>query len=61
MRAPEAVVEAAFRQRFDEIRDDIESGRLNFNNRPEVWTEKLLNMTALNCVLLRIAAEAKWN
>ena len=51
---------AAFRQRFDEIKGDIASGRINFYNTPE-WTEKLLNITALNCALVRIHEEAKWN
>ena len=57
----EAVVKAVFKRRFEEIKDDIESGRITFYNRPEVWTEKMLKITALNCVLLLIAEEAKWN
>ena len=54
-------VKVAFRQRFEEIKDDIASGRLTFYNPPLEWTEKLLNVTALNWVLLKIREEAKWN
>lgn len=51
----------AFRQRFEEIKDDIASGRITFYNPLPEWTEKLLNVTALNCALLKICEEAKWN
>ena len=61
MQESDVVVKAAFRQRFDEIKDDIEAGRLTFRKQPEVWTEKMLNLTALNCVLWLIAEEAKRN
>jgi len=55
------VAEIAFRQRFDEFKDDIANGRLTFRIQPPEWTEQLLNITALSCALLKIAEEAKWN
>ena len=61
MSRPELVAKAAFRERFIEIKDDIKSGRIKFYNGPEVWTEEMLNITALNCVLLQIREQAKWN
>lgn len=61
MKIGDAVVEAAFRQRMEEIKDDIAAGRIKFWNSPPEWTEKLLHVTALNCVLLLLAQEAKWN
>jgi len=60
-RASDIAVRAAFRQRMQEIKDDIGAGRIKFYNSPPEWTEKLLNITALNCVLLLLAQEAKWN
>jgi len=54
-------VKIAFRGCFEEIKDDIVNRRLTFYNPPQEWTEKLLNKTALNLVLLRIKNEAKWN
>ena len=54
-------VSASFRMRMDEIKDDIAAGRLKFYNSPPEWTEHLLTITALNCVLLLLAQEAKWN
>ena len=60
--SPSAVlVKAEFRRRFEEIKDDIANGRITFYNPPPEWTEKLLNVTALNCALLKIREEAKWN
>ncbi len=61
MRPSEVVVKAAFKKRLEAISEDIEAGRIKFYNPPEVWTEKLLRITALNCVLWLIAAKAKWN
>lgn len=61
MRVSEIIVEIAFKRRVDEIKEDIEVGRITFYNRPEVWTGKMLKITALNIVLLQIAEEAKWN
>ncbi len=60
-RASDAAVRTAFRQRVQEIKDDIAAGRIKFYNSPPEWSEKLLNITALNCVLLLLAQEAKWN
>jgi len=57
----QSVVKCAFRQRFDEVRDDLENGRIKFWASPEVWVKKQLDITALNCVLLLLAKEAKWN
>ena len=61
VRACEIAVRAAFRQRMQEIKDDIAAGRIKFSNSPPEWTEQLLIITALNCVLLLLAQEAKWN
>lgn len=61
MKASDIVVQAVFRIKFEKIKDDIEAGRIIFYNQPEVWTEKLLNITALNSILLLLAYEAKWN
>lgn len=61
MRPSEVVVKAAFKKRLEEIKDDIEAGRISFYNPPEVWTEELLSKTALTCVLWLIAERAKWN
>lgn len=55
------VVKIAFRQRVEEIKADITAGRIRFYNSPPEWTEKLLRITALNCVLLLLAQEAEWN
>ncbi len=60
-RRSDIVVKAAFRQRIQEIKDDIAAGRIKFYNSPPEWTDKLLNITALNCVLLLLTQEAKWN
>ena len=54
-------VSAAFRHRMEEIKDDIAAGRIKFSNGPPEWTEQLLTITALNCALLLLAQEAKWN
>ena len=61
VRASDIAVKAAFRQRMQEIKDDIAAGRITFYNSPPEWTEQLLEITALNCVLLLLAQEAKWN
>ena len=61
MHASEKVVKRTFKKRLDEIKDDLKAGRITFHNPPEVWTERLINITALNLVLLLIAEEAKWN
>lgn len=55
------VVKVAFRRRMEDIRSDIAAGRIRFYDSPPEWTEKLLSITALNCVLLLLAHEAKWN
>jgi hypothetical protein len=55
------VVKIDLRRRLEEIKEDIAAGRITFYNAPEEWTEKLLNTTAFNCVLLKLAQEAKWN
>lgn len=55
------VVKAAFRQRMVEIKDDIAAGRIKFWNSPPEWTEKLLEITSLNCALLLLADRARWN
>jgi len=60
-RASDAAVRAVFRQRMQEIKDDIAAGRIKFSNSPPEWTEQLLEITALNCVLLLLAERAKWN
>ena len=54
-------VSATFRQRMEEVRDDIAAGRIKFYNGPPEWTEQLLTIMALNCVLLLLAQEARWN
>ena len=61
MRPAEIAAKVAFEKRLDEIKDDIEAGRITFRKQPEIRTEKMLNITALKCVLLIIAAESKWN
>ena len=61
MSQSDVVVEAAFRQRMEEIKDDISAGRLTIRNAPEEMSEKMLDMLALNCALLLLAHEAKWN
>ena len=61
VRACDIAVRAAFRLRMHEIKDDIAAGRIKFSNSPPEWTEQLLEITALNCVLLLLAQEAKWN
>ena len=61
MRASDTVVRAAFRLRMREIKDDIAAGQIKFFNSPPEWTEQLLEITALNSVLLLLAQEAKWN
>lgn len=61
MSRSELVVTAAFMKRFDQVKDDIQTGRLTFRNQPEVWTGKLRDSAALYVVLLQIQAEAKWN
>lgn len=55
------VVSLIFRRRFEEVKDDIANGRITFYNSPPEWTDKLLNVTALNCTLLQIHEEARWN
>jgi|GEM_PF-3796331 len=60
-RASDAAVRAVFRLRMQEIKDDIAAGRIKFSNSPPEWTEQLLEITALNCVLLLLAERAKWN
>ena len=59
-RKSDKVVKVAFRQRMEGIKDDIAAGRITFYNPPQ-WTDKLLNITAMNCTLLLLAKEAKWN
>ena len=54
-------VSASFRQRMEEVKDDIAAGRIKFNNSPPEWTEQLLSVTALNCVLLLLADRSKLN
>jgi len=54
-------VRKSFRLRIDEIKDDIAAGRIKFYNSPPEWTEQLLNVTAMNCVLLLLADRSKWN
>ena len=61
VKASDTVVRAAFRQRMQETKEDIADGRIKFYNSPPEWTEQLLNLTALNSVLLLLAEEAKWN
>lgn len=61
MSRPELVAKAAFRERFTEIRDGIKAGRIKFYNGPEVWTKKMLDITAFTYVLLQIREQAKWN
>lgn len=61
MKSGDAVVKAAFRQRMEEIKDDIATGRIKFYNSPPEWTEQLLKITSLNCTLLLLAERAKWN
>ena len=60
MSQADVVVKAAFRQRMEEIKDDILAGRIKFYNPPPEWTEELLNVTARNSVLLLLALRAKW-
>lgn len=60
-RAADTIVKAAFKQRFEEIKDGIEAGRIKFYNPPEVWTEKLLDKTALTCAIWLIAERSKRN
>lgn len=59
--ASNIVVMTAFRIRFDEVKADIKAGRITFKNSPPEWTEKMLNITALNYVMLLLAEEARWN
>ena len=61
MRPSAVVAKVAFKQRFEEIKDGIEAGKISFYNPPPVWTEKLLNKTALNCVVWLIKERARWN
>ena len=61
VRAYDIAVRAAFRQRMQEIKDDIVTGRIKFYNSPPEWSEQLLELTALSCVLVLLAQEAKWN
>ncbi len=56
-----AVIKVVFQQRFEEIKADIAASRMKFFNPPPEWTEKLLNITALNYVLLLLSDRAKWN
>ncbi len=61
MISSDLVVKASFRQRLGRIKDDIAAGRITFyNSRPEV-IEEYLETIALNCTLLVLASEAKWN
>ena len=55
------VAKAAFKRQFLQIKDDIASGRITFRGQPPEWTEKLLNITAFNCAILKIREEARWN
>lgn len=59
--ASDIAVKAAFQQRMEEIKDDILGGRLTIRNAPAEMSERMLNMLALNCVLLLLAQEVKWN
>ena len=61
VRACDIAVRVAFRQRMQEIKDDISAGRIKFYNSPPEWTEQFLNITAFNCALLLLAQEAKLN
>ena len=60
-KAGDAVVKAAFRQRVEEIKEDIAAGRITFHNSPPEWTEQLLKITSLNCALLLLAERSRWN
>ena len=60
MTSAKLIVKADFKRRMYQVRDDIEMGRLTFHNTPE-WTDKLLNITALNLTMLMLAEEARWN
>ena len=55
------VVKAEFARSLEETKSDIAAGRITFRNPPLEWTEKMLNITALNCTLLKIREEARWN
>ena len=54
-------VRVSFRHRVEEIKDDIAAGRIKFYNAPPEWTDQLLEVTALNCVLLLLADRSKFN
>jgi hypothetical protein len=56
-----AVAILDFKRRFEEMRDDIASGRLTFRNHPQEWTEEMLDMAALRCTLCKIYRVAGWN
>lgn len=61
MQAAETVVKAVFQQRVEEIKDDILAGRLTIRNAPAEMPGEMLDILALNCVLLLLAEEARWN
>lgn len=57
----EDVAKITFERKLDEVKDDIESGRITFYNPPSIWTEEMLRATALSVNLLMIAKASKWN
>jgi hypothetical protein len=57
----DAAVKVAFRRRVKQLRGDMLDGNVQFYNPPEVWTDKLLNITSLNGTLINLAHEERWN
>ena len=54
------IVEEALMRKVEEIKDDIESGRITYFICNPV-RGRALHQAAVNCALLLIAHEAKWN
>jgi len=57
----ETIIDTAFKRRIEEIKDDIEAGRITFQSPPPCWTDASLQRMASNLALLIIAKEARWN
>jgi len=57
----EIVIKETFKRRIHRLRRDILDGRVQFYNPPEVWTDRMLNITSLNGTLINLAREQRWN
>jgi hypothetical protein len=61
MTLADVVVEVDLKRRTQRLRRNILDGKVQFYNPPDVWTDKLLNITSLNGTLINLAHEERWN